>query len=69
MKSTAVLNRWTEYCSGLHNYKLNPDTSLLQSDQTPTQEAEGLPMLREDVEEAAHSLKAGKTPGLDKHVH
>ena len=21
MESTAVLNRWTEYCSGLYNYK------------------------------------------------
>ena len=30
-EGTAVLNRWTEYCSGLYNYKLHPDTSLLQS--------------------------------------
>ena len=34
-ESTAVPNRWTEYCSGLHNYDLHPDTSLLQSNQTP----------------------------------
>ena len=34
-ESTTVLNRWTEYCSGLYNYELHPDTSLLQSNQTP----------------------------------
>ena len=39
MESTAVLNQWTEYCSGLYDYGLHPDTSLLQSNQTPTQEA------------------------------
>ena len=40
MESTAVLNHWTEYCSGLHNYELHPDTSFLQSNQTPKQEDE-----------------------------
>ena len=33
--------------------------------QTPTQESEGLPVLREEVEEAVQSLKAGKFPGVD----
>ena len=33
--------------------------------QTPTQEAKSLPVLREEVEEAVHSLKAGKSPGVD----
>ena len=28
-EGTAVLNRWTEYCIGLHSYELHPDTSLL----------------------------------------
>ena len=65
MESTAVLNQWTEYCSGLFNYKSYPDTSLLLSNQTPTQEAESLPVLREEVEEAVHNLKAGKFPGMD----
>ena len=46
MESTAVLNRWTEYCSGLYNYELHLDTSLLQTNQTPTQEIESLPVLR-----------------------
>ena len=64
-KSTAVLNRWTEYWSILYNYELHPDTSLFQSNQTPTQEAESLPVLREEVEEAVQSLKAGKSPRVD----
>ena len=38
-KNTAVLNRWTEDCRALNNYELHPHTSLLQSNQTPTQEA------------------------------
>ena len=62
---TAALNRWIEYCSGLYNYELHPDTSLFQSNQTPTQEAESLPVLREEVEEVVHSLKAGQSPGVD----
>ena len=35
MERTPVLNRWTEYCSALYKYKLHPDTSLVQSNQTP----------------------------------
>ena len=54
-ESTAVLNRWTEYCSGLYNYELNPDTSLLQCNQKTTQEAESLPVLREEVGGCAQS--------------
>ena len=33
--------------------------------QTPTQEAESLPVLREEIEGAVHSLKAGMSPGVD----
>ena len=61
----AVLNQWTEYCGGLYNYELYSDTSLLQSNQTPTLEAESLPVLREEVEEVVRSLKVGKSPGAD----
>ena len=60
-ESMAVLNWWTEYCSGLYNYGLHPDTGLLQSNQTPIREAESLPMLRGKVVEAVPSLKAGKS--------
>ena len=65
MENTAVLNRWTEYCSGLYNHEHHPNFSLLQSNQTSTREAESLPVLREEVEEAVRSLKAGKSPGVD----
>ena len=61
-ESTAVLNQWTEYCSDLYKYELHPDTSLLQSNQTPTQEAESLPVLREEVEEAGRSQKQESLP-------
>ena len=64
-ESTAVLNQWTEHCRGLYNYELHPDTSLLQSNENPIQEAESLPVLSEEVEEAVRSLKAGESPGVD----
>ena len=59
-KCTPVLNRWTEYCNGLYNYELHLDSSLLQRNQTPTQEAESLPVPREEVEESVRCLKAEK---------
>ena len=64
-ESTAVLNQWTEYCSDLYSYEFHPDTNLFQSNQTPTQEAESLSVLREEVEEAVRNPKAGKSPGVD----
>ena len=33
MENKAVRNQWTEYCSGLYNYELHPDTILLQSNR------------------------------------
>ena len=45
--------------------QLHPDDSLLQSNQTPTQAVESLPVLREEVEEAVPNLKSGKSPGVD----
>ena len=64
-ESTAVLNQWTEYCSDLYKYELHPDTSLLQSNQTPTQEAESLSVPREEVGEAVCNPRARKSPGVD----
>ena len=49
----------------VYNCELHPDTSILQSNQIPTQEAESLPVLREEVEVAVRSLKAGKAAGVD----
>ena len=37
----------------------------LWSDQTHTQEAKSLLVLREEAEEAVRSLQAGKFPGVD----
>ena len=39
--------------------------SNFQSNKTPTQEAEGLPVLREEAEAALRYLKEGKSPGVD----
>ena len=64
-ESTFVLNRWIEYCSSLCNNELYPDTSLLQSNQTPTRKADSLPVLREEVEVYVSNLKAGKFLGVD----
>ena len=36
MDSTAVLNRWADYCSGLYIHELHPDTSLLQKTRPHT---------------------------------
>ena len=64
-ESTTFLNQWTEYCSDQYNYELQPDTSLLHSNQSTTQEAESLLVLREEVEEAVRNPRAGKSPGVD----
>ena len=61
-ESTAVLNQWTEYCSGLYKYELHPDTFLLQSNQIPIQEDESLPVLREEVEEAVRGQPHRPSP-------
>ena len=60
--STAVLNRWNEYCNGLYNYELHLDTSLLQSNQIPREEPEIIPVLRERLKRLCI---AGKSPEVD----
>ena len=65
-ESTAVLNRWTEYCSGLYIYELHPNTGLLQRSQPPHKRLKAYrPLLKEDAEKTLHSLKAGKSQGVD----
>ena len=56
-----ILNRWTEYCSGL--YKANGDPSVLNCPQTDTEDDH--PILRREVEAAVQSLKKGKSAGVD----
>ncbi|PVD33204.1 hypothetical protein C0Q70_04455 [Pomacea canaliculata] len=63
-EKAAVLSRWTEYCQDLYNYKIEPDTSILQHHQTGTREAEDLPVLTDEVRKTMHSLKGGKSPGV-----
>ena len=54
-----ILNRWTEYCSELYNYKASEDTSVVNCPQTDTEDDH--PILRREVESAVHSLKKGKS--------
>ena len=56
-----ILNRWTEYCSELYNYKVNGDPSVLNCTQTDTED--DCPILRREVEAAGQSLKKGKSAG------
>ena len=58
-----ILNRWTEYCSELYNYKANGDPLVLNCPQTDTEDDR--PILRREVEAAIQSLKKGKSTGVD----
>ena len=58
-----ILNRWTEYCSELHNHKANGDPSVLNCPQTDTED--DYRILRREVEAAVQSLKKGKSVGVD----
>ena len=58
-----VLNRWTEYCSELYNYKANGDPSILNCPQTDTENDH--PILRREVEAAVQSLKKGTSAGVE----
>ena len=54
-----ILDRWTEYCSELYNYKANGDSSVLNCPQTDTEDDH--PILRREVEAAVQSSKKGKS--------
>ena len=58
-----ILNRWTEYCSELYNYKAYGDPSVLNCPQTDTEDDHLV--LRREVEAAVQSLKEGKSAGVD----
>ena len=58
-----ILNRWTECCSELYNYKANGDPSVLNCSQTDTEDDHSI--LRTEVEAAVQSLKKGKSAGVD----
>ena len=52
-----ILNRWTEYCSELYNYKANGDPLVLNCSLTDTEDDH--PILRRKVKAAVQSLKKG----------
>ena len=58
-----ILNRWTEYCSELYNYKANGDPSILNCPQTDTEDDH--PILCKEVEAVVQSLKKGRSAGVD----
>ena len=58
-----ILNRWTEYCSELYNYKADGDPPALNCPQTDTEDDH--PILRREMEATVHSLKRGKSAGVD----
>ena len=58
-----ILNRLTEYCSALYNYKANGEPSVLNCPQTDT--VDDHPILCREVEAAVQSLKKGKSAGVD----
>ena len=64
-ESSAVLDRWTEYCRELYNHKLNVN----KEDLGETNKRENNPIetqiLRDEVEEAVKKMKNGKSPGVD----
>ena len=58
-----ILNRWTEYCSELDNFKTNGDPSVLNCTQTDTEDDHTI--LRREVEAAVLSMKKGKSAGIE----
>ena len=58
-----ILNRRTEYCSEVFNYKASGDPSVLNCTQTDTEDDH--PILRREVEAAVQSLMKGKSAGVD----
>ena len=58
-----ILERWTEYCSDLYNYKTNGNPEVLNV--PPASNVDKYPILRDEVEQAVKSLKHGKSAGVD----
>jgi len=58
-----ILNRWTEYCSDLYNYRTAGDPEVLNVPES--KDTDSHPILREEVETAVRSLKKGKSAGAD----
>ena len=64
IEKNKVLERWTEYCSELYNYKLNGDEQVLNTEKSNNDDKDDT-ILMSEIEEAIKSLKKGKSPGVD----
>ena len=62
-RGTDILNRLTEYCSELYNYKAKGDPSVLSCPKTDTEDDHTI--LQTEVEAAVQSLKKGKSARVD----
>ena len=58
-----ILNRWTEYCSELYNYKASENPSVLNCPQTDTEDDHSI--LGREVEAAVQALKKGESAGVN----
>ena len=58
-----ILNRWTEYCSDVYNYKAKGNSSVLNCPKTHIED--DYPILRKEVETVVRSLKKEKSAGVD----
>ena len=58
-----ILNRWTEYCSDVYNYKAKGNSSVLNCPKTHIED--DYPILRKEVETVVRSLKKGKSAEVD----
>ncbi|GFS20532.1 hypothetical protein ElyMa_001573800 [Elysia marginata] len=58
------MQRWSEYCSDLYNYELQPDLSILSATRDPPETDDSPPIQKSEVEAAVRSLKLGKAPGV-----
>ena len=63
-ENTAILERWTEYCTDLYNHNIQPDQNLLHNPQADDDEYH-LPILRSEVRDTIRKLKEGKSHGVD----
>ncbi|GFR86316.1 endonuclease-reverse transcriptase [Elysia marginata] len=60
-----IMQRWSEYCSDMYNYELQPDLSILSATRDPPETDDSPPIQKSEVEAAVKSMKLGKAPGLD----